>query len=239
MCQRGGLLIAYVLEQSKAFVTDADCDSWKCPECKEKLRDKWSLRAEMGVRALIGQGCKVDFVTLTSHERNQTFASGAAVFPHAWGQLSKRLKRQSEVREYFMVAERHKSGALHMHCLWTFGVSKRWLKDNARECGLGYMADVQEVQTVLAATKYVTKYLTKSLGDEVPPRFRRVRVSSGWADVPEAHSDQSAYEWQHIAGNGALNEAYKECERQGLTMVDVRTGEIFDDVDLGTIAWTS
>lgn len=239
MCQRGGLLIAYVLEQGKAFVTDADCDSWKCPECSEKLRDKWTLRAQIGVRDLIGQGIKVQFVTLTSHERNRTFAAGAAVFSSAWGQLSKRLKRKADVSEYFMVAERHKSGALHMHCLWTFGVSKRWLKDNARECGLGYMVDVQEIQTVLEATKYVTKYLTKSLGDEVPKRFRRIRVSAGWADVPAANSEQSGYDWQYIGGNGALNEAYKQCEKYGLTMVDVRTGEIFDDVDLGTIAWTS
>lgn len=237
MCIHGGLLIAYVNEVGKAFVTDADCDSWKCDECSKKLRDKWMLRAEIGVRGLIGQGIKVDFVTLTSHERNRTFEAGAAVWSSAWNKLSARLKRKAEVREYFMVAEQHKSGALHMHALWTYGVTKRWLKDNARECGLGYMADVSEITSVQAATKYVTKYLTKDLGKDVPKRFRRVRVSRGWAEIPEANSEQSSYDWKHIAGNGALNEAYKKCEQENLTMIDIRTGQIFDDVDLGTIIY--
>lgn len=237
MCQRGGLLIAYLYDQHKALVTDADCDSWKCPECSERLAQRWALRAEIGARQYLSAGKRVDFVTMTSHERLKTFEECDHVWRDAWNKLHARLKRQADVREYMLIPERHKDGRMHAHALWTFGVSRRWLKDNARACGLGYQADVKRVSEPHHAVRYVTKYVGKSLGENVPPHFRRVRVSAGWAEIPNPENEASGYDWQYIGGNGALNAAYEECTRAKLTMIDVRTGEIFEDVDLGTIAW--
>lgn len=237
MCTRGGLLIAYVNEERKALLTDADCESWKCEECAKLLQERWQRRAKVGAHKLLEQGAKLQFVTLTSHEKVRDFTAGCAVWSFAWNKLQARLRRKSQISEYFMIPERHKSGALHMHALWTFNVSKRWLKDNARQCGLGYMVDVQPVESASGAVRYVTKYLAKSLGDDMPQRFRRVRVSVGWAKLPDVKSEQSDYVWEYIGGNGALNQHYRRCADEGITMIDIRTGEIWDDVDLGTIAW--
>ena len=237
MCKRGGLLIAYDIPARRALVTDADCDSWKCAECAERMSAAWVMRAEIGARRLIDAGARVDFATLTSHERLKDFRSTAEVFPSAWDKLHKRLNRQSDTREYLMIPERHKDGRLHVHALWTFGVSRRWLKDNARACGLGYQADVKPVREAFHAVKYVTKYVGKALGDDAPAHFRRVRVSAGWADIPAPDVETSDLDWHYIGGNGALNAAYDECDRLNLTLIDVRTGEIFDDIDMGTIAW--
>lgn len=239
MCKNGGLLITYLYDEHRALVTDADCDSWKCEECSKRLSGRWALRAEIGARQYINAGARVDFITLTSHERLKTFEACAFAWVDAWHKLHHRLNKQATVREYLLIPERHKDGRMHAHALWTFGVSRRWLKDNARACGLGYQADVKHVQEARFAVRYVTKYIGKGLGDEAPARFRRVRVSAGWATIPEPVSEASAYAWQYIGGNGALNAAYEECDRAHLTMVDIRTGEVFDDVDMGTIAWSS
>jgi hypothetical protein len=239
MCKVGGLLITYLYDEHKALVTDADCDCWRCPECAKKLAAKWSLRAEIGARKLVNEGATLDFITLTSHEKNRTFEASAAVWADAWHKLHHRLNKRAEVREYLMIPERHKSGALHLHALWTFGVSRRWLKDNARACGLGYQADVKHVTEARFAVRYVTKYVAKSLGENTPAHFRRVRVSANWADIPVPTNEASMYEWHHIGGNGALQSAYEECARAKLQMIDVRTGEVFEDIDLGTIVATN
>jgi len=235
MCKRGGLLIAYLYDDHKALVTDADCDSWKCPECAARLAARWSLRAEIGAKRFLEAGITVDFVTLTSHERNRTFEAGNEVWKDAWHKLHHRLNKQASTCEYILIPERHQKGGLHVHALWTFGVSRRWLKDNARACGLGYQADVKRVAEARFAVRYVTKYVGKSLGDNVPAHFRRVRVSAHWAEIPHPENECSTYDWHYIGGNGAQEAAIEHCERERLQMIDIRTGETFDAVDLGTI----
>jgi hypothetical protein len=80
--------------------------------------------------------------------------------------------------------------------LYNGRVSKKWVKDTARSCGMGYMADAQLLKDPCAAGAYVTKYLTKSLsqGDVFPKRFKRVRYSVGFPkfDFKDHSSD---YYW--------------------------------------------
>jgi len=77
--------------------------------------------------------------------------------------------------------------------------------------------------------------LGKSLGDNVPPKFRRIRVSSDWADIPKPATEYDGVQWEYVGTNGALQIVYDECQSKHLAMIDIRTGEKFDDIDLGTI----
>lgn len=235
MCKRGGLLIAYDMTTKRALVTDADCDSWKCPECSERLRERWILRASIGATEFLSERVPLDFVTITSHERLKDFAATETVWRDAWSKLYAALKRKAAIFEYLIVPEKHKDGRMHVHALWTAGVSKRWLKDNARSRGLGYQAEVIHVLEAWHAVKYVTKYIGKALGDDAPPHFRRVRVSRGWAEIPVPETPEAHLEFHYIGSNGALQTAYEHCKAERLTMIDLRTGEMFDDEDLGTI----
>jgi hypothetical protein len=192
------------------------------------------LRAELGAREILRRGDHLDFVTLTSHEALRDFAHTERVWRVAWGALYAALRRQVEQFDYFTVPEKHKDGRMHVHSLWNADVSKKWLKNNARRRGLGYMADVSHVLTPTYAVRYVTKYIGKSLGDDVPPHFRRVRVSRGWADIPAPVTENSGLRWEYIGSNGALELVYRECRAKHITLIDCATGEIFDDVDLGT-----
>jgi len=244
MCKFGGLLYAFDNVKKCCFITDADCNAWSCPECRARLKDRWVLRALHGSKLLADGGAVLYFATITSHENLKTFGACAAVFPDAWAKLHKRLNRTTDKREYFLVPEKHKDGRMHVHAIWTFPVNTRWLKDNGRECGFGYKNQIggrghvdEPITDLPRIGQYVGKYLTKSLGDGVPARFRRVRTSKGWAFAPEPENEASKLDWHYVGGNGMLNELYKECTRENLDLIDIRTGEIFDDVDLGTIVY--
>lgn len=236
MCLKAGLLIGWDTSTRRALVTRADCDSWNCAECSRRMAEKWILRAQIGVRQFIADGDVVGFVTITSHEKLKTFEATQAVWRKSWPVLYSALKRRNRNMEYFIVPERHKDGRMHIHALWTAGVSQKWLKDNGRKRGLGYQAKIKNVESAGHAARYVTKYVGKSLGDDVPKRTRRVIVSRGWPDVPAPVTPLQALQWEYVNGNGQLAKIYDECQQRGFSLIDLQTGEYFDDVDLGTIS---
>jgi len=188
----------------------------------------------MGARDILARGEALDFVTITSHERLKDFNATERVWRSAWNALYNAVKRRTPRFQYMIVPERHKSGRMHVHALWNADVTKRWLKDNARRRGLGYECDVTSVDHSGRAQKYVVKYVGKGLGDSVPSHFRRVRVSRGWMDVPKPQTPYDALRWEYIGTNGALQIVYEQCQQKRIVLIDILSGEIFDDVDLGT-----
>jgi len=226
MCSNGGLLVAYVDESKRALITRANCDMWACSECSARLRERWIMRAKIGVQIYVNDGLPVDFVTITSHEKLKTFEATEKVWRSAWNRLYKAIKRRAETFEYFCVPEKHKDGRMHVHLLWTAGVSQRWVKDNARERGLGYQALVRKVDHPYRAALYVGKYVGKDLGTDVPRHFRRVRVSRGWVDLPDPVTGESYLRWQYLKTHGGLDALLQHCEYVGYQVIDIKTGEL-------------
>jgi len=235
LCEKAGLLIGWFETEKRALVARATCDSWKCEECALRMGNNWGLRAEMGARKLINQGDTVDFITLTSHEKLPDFDATERVWRDAWGTLYNAVKRKNNALAYLMIPERHKSGRMHVHGIWNAGVTQRWLKDNARKRGLGYQCKVIHLAHSGGASKYVSKYVGKSLGADYPTRFRRVRCSNNWADIPQPSTQSDDLRWEYVGTNGSLSVVYDECQSKGITLIDQKTGEVFDDIDLGTI----
>jgi len=198
------------------------------------MGEKWVLRAQIGVRKFIADGDVVGFVTITSHEKLKTFEATQAVWRKSWPVLYAALKRHNRNLEYFIVPERHKDGRMHIHALWTANVSQKWLKDNARKRGLGYQCKIKKVENAGQAVRYVTKYVGKSLGADVPQRTRRVIVSQGWPEVPAPNTPLNGLKWEYVNGNGVLAVVMRECQAKHIDMIDLETGEFFDAPDLGT-----
>ena len=117
---------------------------------------------------------------------------------------------------------------MHVHALWTANVSQKWVKDNGRKRGLGYQAKVKHVADAQAATGYVTKYIGKSLGDDCPDGFRRVRVSRGWPDVPQPVTDMSGLNWEYITSETLLEGSMAWCDAHDIDMIDAQSGEMWD-----------
>lgn len=234
MCKKAGLLVGWDDGSRRALVARADCDSWRCAECTHRMAENWGLRASLGAKAILRRNEPLDFVTITSHEKLPDFAATERVWRSAWSKLYAALKRKKSGLDYMIVPEKHKSGRMHVHALWNAGVTKKWLKDNARKRGLGYECEIISIASEGYAQKYVVKYVGKSLGDDCPLHFRRVRVSSHWTTVPQPNTPMNGLRWEYVSTNGALEIIYEECERRNITLIDAVTGEIFDDVDLGT-----
>jgi len=235
MCNRAGLLIGWDDASKRALVCRANCDTWKCPECAKRMSETWGLRAVMGARKILAQGDKLDFITITSHEKLKTFSATEAIWQKAWSPLYNAIKRKKLALEYIVIPECHKNGRMHVHALWNAEVSKKWLKDNARRRGLGYQCEIRHVSSAGRAAEYVTKYIGKSLDFEYPARFRRVRASNNWVNIPEPATEHPELRWEYVGTNGALSVVYDECQAKHITLIDQKTGEVFDDVDLGTI----
>lgn len=235
MCSRAGLLIGWDDTARRALVARANCDSWSCGDCRKRMSETWGLRAQMGAKQILSRGDILDFVTITSHERLNDFASTERVWRSAWGSLYNAIKRRKTDFTYMIVPERHKDGRMHVHALWDAGVSQKWLKDNARKRGLGYQCKIVHITAGGNAQKYVTKYVGKDLGTNVPAHFRRVRVSASWPDIPTPNTPIDGLRWEYIGTNGALQIVYDECNEKHITLIDYETGAHFDDIDLGTI----
>ncbi len=228
MCRNAGILLGWDFTSKRVLVTRGDCKQWDCPECAAKLKEHWTTRAQIGTREFIAQGLKVDFVTITSHEALKTFSQTDYVWKQAWAKLYAALKRKAAILEYFIVPERHRDGRMHVHALWTANVSQKWLKDNARKRGLGHQQKVIHVDSGIVAARYVTKYIGKDLGGDVPNNFRRVRVSQGWTDIPVPVTDHSGLKWEYVNSNGHLEMAMFWCTTHHIDMLDAKTGENWD-----------
>jgi len=235
VCNNAGLLIGRRDGDRRIYVARANCDSWRCQACSRRMGERWSFRAKLGSDKLLMAGCLVDFVTITSHEKLATFEQTETVWREAWGSLYNAIKRKQPALAYMIVPERHKDGRMHVHAIWNAGVTQKWLKDNARKRGLGYQCKIIHLSNSSYAARYVTKYICKDFSDDLPAHFRRVRVSRNWADIPKPTTEYDGMQWEYVGSNGALQIVYDECTAKRLTMIDIQTGEYFDDVDLGTI----
>lgn len=160
------------------------CGSWLCPACARKNSRKAILRALHGYEVLSGQGHRIDFLTITSHPKLDPSGS-YSVLAKAWDVLRKRIKRAAQHHDYFLVPEQHKDGRWHAHAITDAILVERWWKDNAAECGLGYMSDVSEVQSIGSVGGYVAKYTGKMLqNSNFPKGARRLRLSHTWPELP-------------------------------------------------------
>lgn len=106
------------------------------------------------------------------------------------------------------------------------------MKDNCAKSGFGHQVKVEKIENSGAAAAYVSKYIGKSLeGVELPKKFRRVRCSNDWEKLADLTGQSDNVDWLVCNTRESLWSACEECQRQKLTMVDMRTGEYFDYSD--------
>ena len=179
--------------QQRAFIWKPPCNRWDCEACGHVNRAKAAIRCYVGVLEAQEAGRDPHFLTLTSHEKLGPFASWR-VFPKAWDKLRRRATRIVPDGMYFMVREGHQDGRCHAHAVTTFDMPSRWWKDNARACGLGFMAENEPARTPAGGGAYVIKYLTKQLETAIWKKgTRHYNASQNWPDLPILEGSQ---DWQ-------------------------------------------
>jgi hypothetical protein len=198
-----------------------DCKLWSCPHCATVKQKQWSAR----VRACVRDNPENDwhFVTLTIEESSGLLARQIEIWSHAWDVFSKRLRRAVERKiTYVVIPELSpEKKRLHAHMIldWDMQMDcykrfhpavgdkpefwkyySKWLHENLKPSGLGYIYDIQPLVEPSLASYYVTKYIGKGLSEVFPKGFRRVRTSQGFPTIEDTQPTEQI-DWQVIHCN--------------------------------------
>jgi len=208
-----------------AVVFKPRCKCWNCPVCAKVNADLWVMRTVYAADKLMSQGSgKLDFVTITSHERlspKQTIE----LLPSVWSKIRKRLARAAPGVQFAAVPELTQSYRVHVHALVLAQLTKRWWKDNTRECGGGYQAEDEPVYSAAGAGFYIGKYLAKQFQNGLWKKgFHRVRTSRGWPKLPDLPRNP---DWQFavVSNRDSLESIYHRLalEGYGVALADWRS----------------
>lgn len=169
-----------------------NCKMWSCDFCGQQ-RARWVMvLAAYGHDELNAAGKQIHFATVTNRANVRSMEQGLKRWRKNWPKLLRRMKRAGGYCAYIQIPEQHKDGAYHVHLLITSMLTERWLKDNASECGFGYIADYEQVRTAGKAATYVAKYLTKASHSlQWPKYFRRINLSRNWPRPPQIEKSTS------------------------------------------------
>lgn len=174
------------------LVARSRCKMWACPYCSHILRRGWKTIMIDGIQTLGGGW---SFVTLTAHENAHKAGKTLENLRGGWRRWLERLRRKYGTIHYVRIYEKHTSGAFHIHAIFNAKIARRWAKDAARNCGMGYQVDVRQIGSYDAplAAIYIAKYLTKEAQENFPANIRRVQLSRGFPKI--ASDDAAAYDW--------------------------------------------
>lgn len=176
--------------ERKTILTKAACKTWDCETCAARNARTWIACIINGVNSL---GGKWSFLTVTAHRKMRGKLSFKSI-REGWKKLYNRIREkainQAQVIAYCKVWEQHKDGSVHLHILINVCFGTKWAKDNAAECGLGFMADWHEVDNAGMVAGYIAKYTLKNAfmargGVSWPKGLRRIEKTRNWPNLPQ------------------------------------------------------
>lgn len=174
--------------QEIALLMRPNCDCWSCPTCAVRNAKRWIARIINHVNKSDTENGWFMF-TLTAHENWRSDTASVKNLRQGWKKLYNRMRYEFGVSQYCKVWEMHTETAFHLHGLIDSVIAERWLKDNARECGMGYQVDLHHVDNAGQVAGYIAKYFLKSQEQgnlrEFPANLRRIEVSRNWMKLPD------------------------------------------------------
>jgi len=182
-----------------AVLIKPNCGLWTCPYCAQQRKSEWFLTAYKGVTVLQEKGLDVAMISLTSRGgKGRTRARALESFLVGFPKLRKKAVYRMGTFSYIAIPEQHKNGIMHLHVLCNNLETPHWWHDAAYKSGLGYQADVRQVDEPGKGAFYVAKYIDKHLAFGLWPKgFRRVRTSQDWPRVdlePESDADWEVFQ---------------------------------------------
>lgn len=221
-------LIGVDNENKTALLTKAACKCWDCETCAARNTKAWIAR----ILFLMQRDEKSwSMLTITSHRQKRQTES-VENLRQGWKKLSNRivssiLRNENEL-SYCRVWEQHKDGSFHNHVLINQCYGTRWAKNNAAECGIGYIADWRQLENAGQAVGYVAKYTLKNAsiargGIKWPKGLRRIECSRNWPKLPKRDKD-SAWFWNLAENREFQSYIGQKLELLGWKVVDI-TGD--------------
>jgi len=216
------------INSDKIVATRGACGLWSCRVCGARNGKKWLARILDGMRQLGEKSWY--FITITAHEKWRGLESSLKNLRQGWKKLYNRMRRKYGINDYVKVWERHKDGSLHLHVLIAKKIGKRWLKDNARQCGMGYQADSSQAKNGGQVAGYVAKYLLKSYneGADMPKGLRRIECSRSFPKLPD-NTSTNDLEWIVTFTRSEQDDAIRR-NQLNRTLVDLRPKVVYTDL---------
>jgi len=174
-----------------AYLMRPACKMWNCPSCAARNAKRWIARIIHHINHTDAESGWLMF-TMTAHEKANNEYKSVLNLRAGWKKLYNRMRDNFGISSYVKVWERHTDLRFHLHGLIDNGeITKKWLKDNARECGMGYQVDLHSVDNAGQVAGYIAKYFMKSesvteaMNTDYPKGLRRIEVSRNWMKLPD------------------------------------------------------
>ena len=206
-----------------ALLTRPACKCWNCIACAARNTKRWIARIINHVNKSDAPGGWFMF-TLTAHEKWRGTDASIKNLRQGWKKLYNRMRYEFGVSDYVKVWEMHKDDSFHLHGLIDTKLTKKWLKRNARETGMGYQVDISDVDNPGKIAGYISKYFLKSESNvndkrQFPKNLRRIEVSRSWTKLPDLNADTMLEWFVQSTRDGQLARAQTYFER-GFQMID-------------------
>lgn len=177
------------------------CKKWDCEYCAKANQSMWRNHLLSKMPPLAPYWTMLTVTCMGENHRNHTTLKALM---DNFDKLMKRLKREYGSFEYVRVYEQHKSEEFHMHLLCGFrtitlpfewitdkegrrkyvGIHHQRITRHSVEVGLGEQCAVSPLEGTLGeksaaihAVRYISKYLTKGIGANMPKGTRRIQTS--------------------------------------------------------------
>ena len=182
-----------------AVMLNGACGRWSCAVCGEKKARRYSGIARRGCDLATE---RIRLITITA-PGGESPAQSWHLLGERWGKLTDRLRYSLGRRlSYFGTVELQKRGNPHLHLLTRDSgyIAKRVLANHCFAAGFGF-SDIRQIATT-SGVQYVTKYLHKSAGQQMPKGARRIRRSRDWLQEPPGivSSWGPDWSWQSVEG---------------------------------------
>lgn len=206
-----------------ALLTRPACKMWDCPHCAAKNAKRWIARIINHInKADTPNGWQM--FTLTAHRKTRGEYKSVLNLRSGWKKLYNRMRYEFGVSEYVKVWERHKDRTFHLHGIVNNSdIDKKWLKENAVQCGMGYQIDIHEVDNAGQVAGYIAKYFMKaqSVSDNPYPKgLRRIEVSRNWMKLPDMQADNQ-FRWLINSTREGQERVAQEFYQRGFDILDL------------------
>jgi hypothetical protein len=231
-CEYAAPYICYQSEDKTWRISQGCCNHWDCARCGEIRAKQEYARIVQGAEKLEAENHALYFHTITCRGKEVTAKEAEDNYLN-WTDKLMTATRNKATRAgqywcYVQVTERQKRGHPHSHILTTFCPDdaiaypkgailpnsryarhdclwSEWFRAANVRAGLGVECDISRVKSARAVGIYIAKYLTKaSMLDTWPPRWKRVRYSQSWPDLPDLTNNSAFpvikfYDWMRVA----------------------------------------
>ncbi len=179
-------------------LVNVPCGQWSCASCGVKKARRYAGVARGGCE-LATERLRLVTVTMPREDPKESWR----LLGPRFGRFSERLARRLGRRlTYFGTVELQRRGNPHLHLLTRDSgyLAKASLAVACTGSGFGFV-DIRQI-VAGAGVQYVTKYLHKSAGQEMPKGVRRIRRSRDWfTESPTVKGSWGpGWQWQPIEG---------------------------------------